>query len=379
MSKIKVLFLIHDLGPGGAEKVLVNLVNNMDKAIFEITVMALFGGGINERFLCPEVRYKTVYKITFPLNSHVMKLFSPAFLHELYIREKYDIEVSYLEGPSARIISGCRNKSAKLVSWIHSSISNQDSAAASFRNFQEAADCYGRLDAIVAVSNLVCQSFQSVFPDIRNLKVLYNTIETEKILHLKEEDVQRGLFKKEEYKICGVGKIVPLKGFMKLARVHKRLIEESYPVHTYIIGEGKERKKIESYVDKNGLSDTFTFLGYQNNPYKYVAKCDVFVCASSSEGFSTAASEAVIVNTPVITTPVSGMTELLGEDPCGVICGFDEEDIYRELLKWIRNPSIIQKYKEKTKNRANQLSQHETVKQVEQFFMRLTEDKRIRK
>ena len=44
----KVLFFIHDLGPGGAEKVLVNLVNNMDPEVFEITVMTLIGGGVME-------------------------------------------------------------------------------------------------------------------------------------------------------------------------------------------------------------------------------------------------------------------------------------------------------------------------------------------
>ena len=48
---IKRLFLIHDLGQGGAEKVLVNLVNNMDKEKFDITVISLFGNGVNEQFL----------------------------------------------------------------------------------------------------------------------------------------------------------------------------------------------------------------------------------------------------------------------------------------------------------------------------------------
>ena len=43
--KKTILFLIHDLGPGGAEKVLVNLVNNMDKEQFDITIMALSGNG----------------------------------------------------------------------------------------------------------------------------------------------------------------------------------------------------------------------------------------------------------------------------------------------------------------------------------------------
>lgn len=43
----KILFLIHDLGQGGAEKVLVNLVNNMDPQKYEIHVTAIFGGGVN--------------------------------------------------------------------------------------------------------------------------------------------------------------------------------------------------------------------------------------------------------------------------------------------------------------------------------------------
>lgn len=58
----KIMFLIHDLGHGGAEKVLVNLVNNMDPSKFDITVMAIFGGGVNEQFLKPHVRYRTVFK-----------------------------------------------------------------------------------------------------------------------------------------------------------------------------------------------------------------------------------------------------------------------------------------------------------------------------
>ena len=119
MKKIKILFLIHDLGHGGAEKVLVNLVNNMDREKFDITVLALFAGGVNEQFLLPHITYKTVFKKTFRGNTIIMKLFSPKFLHKRFIKEKYDIEVSYLEGPSARIISGSPNKESKKFCWIH--------------------------------------------------------------------------------------------------------------------------------------------------------------------------------------------------------------------------------------------------------------------
>jgi glycosyltransferase involved in cell wall biosynthesis len=372
---IKILFLIHDLGPGGAEKVLVNLVNNMDKNVFDITVMSLFGGGVNERFLDPDVRYQVVYKKTFPMNSHVMKLFSTKMLHKAYIREKYDIEVSCLEGPSARIISGCGDSHTKLVSWIHVEQHSRKVASQAFRTYRESEKVYGRFDAVAAVSQYVRRDFMALYPHIRNIHVLYNTIETEKILSLKDEEVPEGLFSDKEFKICGVGKIVPVKGFMKLAKVHKKLRDHNYPVHTYILGEGPEKEKIEDYIRVNGMEDTFTFLGYQINPYKYVARCDAFVCASSAEGFSTAATEAVLVNTPVITTPVSGMEELLGEDPCGVICGTSEEDIYRELRRWVRDPEIVALYKNKTKVRGREFQQRKTIQRTEDFLKALLEYK----
>ena len=59
--KKKILFLIHDLGHGGAEKVLVNLVNNIDQSKFDISVMALFGGGVNEQFLKPDIHYRAIF------------------------------------------------------------------------------------------------------------------------------------------------------------------------------------------------------------------------------------------------------------------------------------------------------------------------------
>lgn len=105
---LKVLFLIHDLGQGGAEKVLVNLVNNMDRSKFDISVTVLFGGGVNEQFLAPDIHFHSVFPKEVPGNSKLMKLLTPRQLHKLCVKEHYDIEVSYLEGPSARVISGCR-------------------------------------------------------------------------------------------------------------------------------------------------------------------------------------------------------------------------------------------------------------------------------
>ena len=155
----KILFMIHDLGPGGAEKVLVNLVNNMNKQKWNITVMALFGGGVNEQFLNPGIKLINAHKKTIRGNSHIMKLFSPKTLFNFYVKGQYDVIVSYLEGPCARIVSGCSKEGVKKLGWIHIQQKSKEGVCRSFRNYQEAVECYNRFDQLVGVSNFVCETF----------------------------------------------------------------------------------------------------------------------------------------------------------------------------------------------------------------------------
>ena len=368
----KILFLIHDLGHGGAEKVLVNLVNNMDRSRFDISVTALFGGGVNEQFLKPDIHYRAVFPKAIPGNSRLMKLLTPQQLHRLCVKEHYDIEVSYLEGPSARVIRGCQDPSTKLVSWIHSEQHEKKLAARAFRSYREALACYRRFDRTVCVSETVRQDFCGLFPLERPVEVLYNTNETDQILRLKDEPVEGGTFRDDEIKLVGVGKVTPNKGFDRLARIHKRLREEGFPVHTYILGIGPQQEEIQRYVEGNGLADSFTFLGYQTNPYKYVARCDLFVCASHSEGFSTAATEALIVGTPVCTVEVSGMREMLGEnDEWGVVTENNEEALYKGIRRMLSETGLIAAYKERAAARGKAFSKEQTVQAVEEMFLNL--------
>lgn len=365
----KILFLIHNLGPGGAEKVLVNLVNNMDPEQFDITVMALFGGGVNEQFLKPHIRYIPCFRRAFPGNSHLLKLLTPGQLHRWLIKEHYDIEVSYLEGPSARVISGCPDERTKLVSWIHVEQHTKALAAQSFRSYAESVRCYGRFHQTACVSEYVKKDFMSLYPGLQNVCVLYNTNETAQILEQSREPVEPGIFRDGEIRLCGVGKLMPIKGFDRIARIHKRLRDEGYPVHTYILGEGAERERLEAYIREHGLEDTFTLLGYRTNPYKYVAGCDLFLCASTAEGFSTAATEALIVGTPVCTVDVSGMKEMLGENnEYGVVTDNNEEALYQGIRGLLDTPGALEHYQKQAEIRGGRFRTEETVREVERML-----------
>lgn len=366
---MKILFLIHDLGQGGAEKVLVNLVNNMDRSKFDISVTVLFGGGVNEQFLDPDIHFHAVFPKEVPGNSKLMKLLTPAQLHKLCVKEHYDIEVSYLEGPSARVISGCQNPNTKLVSWIHVEQHTMDKLAGSFRSEQEARACYNRFDQTVCVSQYVHDDFCQLLDFQKPCRVLYNTVESDKILAGAGEAAPE-LANDGKIRLVAVGTLKQSKGYMRLLNIIKRLRDEQYPMHLYILGIGPLQAEMEEYIRRNELQDTVTLLGYQTNPYKYVSKCDLFVCASFAEGFSTAATEALIVGTPVCTVEVSGMKEMLGSNnQWGVVTENSEESLYQGIQSLLDSPSRLAYYKEKAAERGKTFSTENTTRAVEKMLL----------
>lgn len=367
----KILFLIHDLGQGGAEKVLINLVNNMDCKKFNITVFAIFGGGINEQFLDKKICYKYIFNKMIPGNSKIMKLFSPKLLHSLFIKEKYDIEVSYLEGPCARIISGCKDENIKKVSWIHVEQHDIKNLSLSFRSQREARKCYDSFDKTIAVSEFVKKDFTSILSYKKPCEVLYNVVESDKIRQLSYEDVI--LNNRENYiKLIAVGTLKKSKGYMRLLKIARKLKDEGYLFHLYILGVGPLNEYIKNYISKYDLKNNIILLGYHINPYKFISNCDLFICASYSEGFSTAATESLILGTPVCTVEVSGMKEMLGENnEFGIVTQNTEEELYEGIKKLMDSPQLLKYYKSQALIRGRKFNTTSTVTAVEEMFLSL--------
>lgn len=368
----KVLFLIHDLMGGGAEKVLVNLVNNMDFSKFDVTVMSLFDVGVNRQCLSKQVHYKYAHRKMMRGNSRFMKLLSPERLHKKYIKEDYDIEVAYLEGSCARIISGCSDSKTKLVSWIHIEQHTTERVSISFRSIKEAEKCYRRYNKVVCVSETVKQDFESIISLENPAVVLYNTNESKKIINLSEEAISDVTFSDSEINLIAVGKLLKSKGFDKLVRIVNRLVHQNYSVHLHILGVGELESELKAYIAKEKLEQYITLLGYQENPYKYIASADLFVCASLREGFSTAATEALIVGTPVCTVEVSGMKEMLGENnEYGIVTENSENALYEGIKMLLDNPDLLAHYKKQAKIRGKEFSTEKTVKAVEDMLLSL--------
>jgi glycosyltransferase involved in cell wall biosynthesis len=366
----KVLFLIHDLGQGGAEKVLVNLVNNLNPEKYEITLLTLFDVGVHKDALLPHIHYRSVMRRQFRGNTTLFKFFSPEFLWKWMVKERYDVAVSYLEGPTNRILSGCTDPNTKRVAWLHIELNTPKLAALGFRSVKEAQQAYLDFDNVVAVSRNVKSCFMENLGIDRKIQVLYNTNETEQIIHKASLTPQNPNFViGEDIAVCAVAKLMKTKGFDRLLNVHKRLLDEGLKHRIYILGIGEEQHALEQQMKRLEIEDSVTLLGFDKNPYQYVSRCDLYVCTSRREGFSTAVTEALVVGTPVVSTDCSGAKELLGEnDEYGIVVENSEEGIYQGMKRMLSDPVLRAHYKEKAKERGSFFSREQTVRAVEEML-----------
>ena len=370
MKKIRLLFMIPTLAHGGAEKVLVNLVNNLNKERFDVTVLALFDGGVNKQFLKPWIKFKACMPHTFRGNIHVLKLFSPERLYKFFIPKEceFDILISYLEGATARIISGCNNANVKLISWIHVEQHTRKAASLSFRSEKEAGRCYSKFHNTICVAKTVKEDFFRIFPEISSCEVLYNTVESDQIISMSNEAATE-MIDDKKIRLIAVGTLKEMKAFDRLLRITKRLINEKYKVHLYILGRGPLENQFRSFIEENNLSDSITLLGYQTNPYKYMAKSDIFICSSHREGFSTATTEALILGVPVCTVEVSGMKEMLGNNnEYGIITENNEEALYQGIRQLLDNPDLLVYYQKRAAMRGKYFNTKQTVAAVEEML-----------
>lgn len=362
----KILFFIHDLGQGGAEKVLVNLVNNMDSSRFDVSVITLFGGGVNEKYLSDKVKYRSVFKHRIPGLSRLFRYIDSKRLYRFCIKkEKYDIVVSYLEGDSAKIISGCNDENVKKVTWIHRQHDNTEKLASNFSSVKEMKQCYNSFDKIVCVSQYVKNNFLSLSECTADTVVLYNSIESDKIVTLSKEPLDIDL-NPNEINLIAVGTLKPVKGYIRLFEIVERL-SQSLPVHLYVLGMGPQEEELRKMITEKSLN--ITMLGYKENPYKYVRNCDLLVCSSFSEGFSTAVTEALVVGTPVCTVEVSGMREMLGENnEYGIVTENDTDALYEGIKRMLTEEGLLENYSKKALERGKIFNTEKTVKAVEDML-----------
>lgn len=295
-----------------------------------------------------------------------MKIFPAKFLFEMMIKREYDIIVSYLEGPTTRIVSGCTNKKTILINWVHTELTDLREFTKSYRNLKEMKKCYLKYKYTIFVSKEAEIAFNKVIKV--DSKVIRNVIDANYIIKKSKEEVNSNIKNNNKIKVITSGRLIKVKGYDRLLEIHRDLLREGHDYNLYILGEGKERKRLEEYIKNNNLEQNTKLLGFKENPYKYINSADIYVCSSYKEGYNTAIIEALILQKPILTTKCSGMNDILENGKYGIIVENNKDDLYKGLKKLITDENKRKKYKLAAIKRSKDFTIYNQIKKIEKLF-----------
>lgn len=362
---IKILFFIETLEGGGAEKVLRDLVNHMDQTKFDITVQTVWPCD-SSKLLVPGVRYKTTYREKNKINQQRYRVEAElGILYQLHIKDDYDIECAYLEMGPTKVMAASTNRKAKKLAWVHCDL--MKAVGNPIEYAKKTASWYAKYDQVVCVSRRVKESFDQVFQNRFESVVSYNVIDDAAIREREDYPLPDGI-QKRRFTVLSVGRLSAPKKFIRLLEAHRRLLNDGLAHDLWILGEGPERDKLEQYISAHELQNSVWMPGFIENPYPYMHEADLLVCSSIYEGYSTFATECVILGKPIMTTDVSGMRELLGDSEFGLIVDNDDEAFYQGLKRMLCNESLRKEFAIKAEQRGRLFSTEELTKTTEQFF-----------
>lgn len=370
--------MINALEGGGAEKVLTNVVKNLNHELFDITVYTINELGIYIDEIKKHAKYYSVFhtkastqeeKVKFQQENIYHLSLSPVELRKFVINENYDIEVAFLEDSTTRLIASSQNPNSYKIAWVHTDMTKNRGALSLYKNLDEQRQVYNQFNQIICVSNTAKDSFNSLFGLKDKVRVCFNPIDRNEIIKKSEELVDDFSFS-SKFKVVSVGRLVNEKGYNRLLSAHKVLIEQGFDYELIIIGEGPLRYAYEEFINENNLEDSVKLIGFKSNPHKYMRQCNLFICSSVVEGLSSVVIEALILGIPVIATDCGGMYDILGDNEYGKIVEDSVQGIYEGLYKILTNTIEYEKYKQASISRGKFFDLNERMEEIENILLK---------
>lgn len=377
----KIVILINSLDGGGAERVVITLLNNLvekyechlilmeNKISYEIdkriNIISL-DEKINQCGIVKLIRLPIIaYKL-----SKIIKKYKFSQVNSFLYRANY---VNIL----ARYLSNHKSVISERIA--PSSMYEEKSISSKISKFL-IKNLYNKADEIIPVSKAIENDLVKEFSINVKQNVIYNPYDIKKIQELANEpnfyEINR------EKSIITVGSLGKRKNHNLLINAFSKIDDKEYKL--YILGKGEEEINLRILVKNLNLDKRVIFLGFDNNPYKYLSKCGIFVLTSNSEGFPNVLVEAMICGCSTISTDcLSGPREILAPTSnisfqlndkiefaeYGVLTPIKNVEKLKEAMNLMINDENLRKnYQDKAKQRANDFKIEKIIKQYERIL-----------
>lgn len=336
-NRTRVLLCAPNLSGGGAERMSLLLLEALYNNNFDVT---MYVHERREGQLEPKKSLSKNIKYGVRGNYKRWHLLKHLFM-VLKLSWGSDVIVGACEGrASALALTAGKILKRPVVLWLHADW-NEFSKILSWRT-KKAVSSSKMASAIVACSQGVADAHVEAFPKNKDLvKVIPNAVKTEVIRELSMESLPKTIQKLFERPIVlTVGRLNYQKGHDLLLKSHARAIQMGADYELVILGVGGDKQKLENLASDLDVSNSVHFLGFQENPYRFMAKSSIFVLSSRFEGMPLVLLEAIACRVPIISFDCpAGPSEILDEGKYGILVPPENiESMAAEIVELISNP-----------------------------------------
>ena len=224
-------------------------------------------------------------------------------------------------------------------------------------------------DRVTAVSESLKQDTLRLFDIKKNINVIPNFIDTEKI-KLKGKPCERSLLAEKEEKILThISNFRPLKRIMDVISIFEG-VQLKIKSKLMMVGEGPEKKRAIQYVNEKGLEEQVLFLGNSNEIDKILCYSDLFLLPSEKESFGLSALEAMAHGVPIISSDAGGIPEVNKHGKTGYLSKIgDTESMTLNALSLLQNESLHKSFKRQAEQQAEKFNLESVVNQYESIYV----------
>ena len=379
-EKIKVLFFISSLDCGGAERVMVNILRNIDKNRIDPILVLLypFDNSPYKEFLPEDIKIIVINRKS---DSFFEKIKQFARFSRIVSQKKPKVILSLLTHNNIMaILSGMLFK-IKVIVCEHITLSE-------IINTKEGKNIlwipiaplvkvlYRFSYKIIAVSHGIKDNLIKEFNiPAYKIQTIYNPIDLPRITALSSMPPEHPFLKDHIPIVLAIGRLVQQKGFDTLIKAFSKVFPE-IDARLIIVGEGSEKASLAKMVKDLNLTNKVFFAGFQKNPFMFLSHADLFVLSSNYEGLPMVIIEAMACGTPVLSTDCkSGPRELLQDGKFGfLVSNGDEQMLYKGIVRLLKDRSLREKFSGLGRERAKDFSSDKIIKQYERVIYEVITD-----
>lgn len=323
----KVLFVLPALGAGGAERVLINLMNNLDRKRFMASLLSVRGGSL-----------RNLVDRTIPvqdLNMTSLPLALPKMFRALH-KGKPDLVLSTM-APMNFTLLMLRPFFPRTKFVIREAITPsfflQQGGMRAFMIGMLYKAVYPLSNAVIAPAKMILNELSALNPNLKNLIWLPNPVNEQNLRSFSVAD-----FPKPGIRFIAAGRLHHQKGFDRLVSALKDFKLDT-PWFLIILGDGPERAALQSLIEEKNLQDHVILAGYAEAPWGYYGAADAFILPSRWEGLPNVALEALACGTVVLSLRDAGGIHEIAALADGQVRVFDDMDAMIAAMAQIK-PSV---------------------------------------